>query len=200
MTIENAGSEPVVNEGDAGSEPKQVSYESHRKLLDQRKADQLKLKTLQDQISAISQERETHQNSSLEEQKKFKDLWENERKKNAALADQFNGLTKSVSESKKRAALSRELGTVKKDEYLRFADFDSIVVGEDGEVDLDSVKDVATRFKRDHSDLLAAAPGKILPSGAPRSPSMIGNKPDISKMSMAELLVYNSEINASRQK
>jgi uncharacterized protein YdbL (DUF1318 family) len=193
MSTENVGNDNQ-HEDSVSDTSKQVSYESYQKVLNQRKADQAKVKELTQQMQALMQERESANTTALEEQKKFKDLWEQERKKNASLSEQFNGLQNSITESKKKAALAKELGPVKREEYLKFADLNSIVIDESGEVDMDSVRDVAAKFKKDYADLVSASPAKGLPSAAPKA-STATTKVDFSKMSMDELIRYNSELN-----
>lgn len=141
-----------------------VAYETYKKVLDQRKADQAKARELAAEVERLRSEREAEQEAKLAEQKRFEELYAAEKKKAEDLSNKIKEAeTKSVMQ-KKRDALKQALGGVKRDEYLSFADLNSVLVLEDGTVDPDSVKAAAAKFREAHPELVAARQTAPLPN------------------------------------
>ena len=178
MTTEN--NEPMVKEKEL------VEYETYKRVLDQRKADQSKARELQAELDLIKAERENAEAAKLAEQKRFEELYASERKKSEDLTSRIKQAETQAATEKKRAAIKSSLGGVRKDEYLSFADLDSIVILENGQLDTDTVKAAANKFREAHPELVASKETSRLPND-----SAIGFQPPKGKplheLSMAEL-------------
>jgi hypothetical protein len=151
------------DESDVRSE-ETVAYETYKKVLDQRKADQAKARELTAEVERLRSERESEQEAKLAEQKRFEELYAAEKKKAEELSARIKDAeTKSIAQ-RKRDALKQALGGVKRDEYLSFADLNSVLVQEDGTVDADSVKAAAAKFREAHPELITSRQATPLPS------------------------------------
>lgn len=154
----NAGSEKSEGAGSAGEndDEEQVSYATYKKLLDQRKADRERARELQAKLDAAEAERGDAEKARLAEQQRFKELYEAEKKRAEELNGKLSSMTQAQIEARKREALKAELGGVRKDDYLKFADMSAIQVNEDGTVDTDAVKAAAAKFREAYPELVTA--------------------------------------------
>jgi hypothetical protein len=178
MTTEN--NEPTVKEKEL------VEYETYRRVLDQRKADQSRARELQAELDRIKAEREEAEAAKLAEQKRFEELYASERKKSEDLTARIKQAETQSALDRKRAAIKTALGGVRKDEYLSFADLDSIVILENGQLDPDTVKAAANKFREAHPELVASKETSRLPNDSATGFQPPKGKP-LHEHSMAEL-------------
>lgn len=169
-----------------------VSYETHKKLLSQRKADQAKAKDLEEKYNALLAEKQANEEQALAEQGKFKEMFEKERQQSQILQDQMREAANRELKFKKEIALKSMLGTLKKDDYLVFADINAIQLSDDGQIDIESVKEVAEKFQNDHPHLLLQESAS-LPNGAPKPPNS-------NKLSYAEWVQLPAKEQKARMK
>jgi len=142
-----------------------VAFETYQKVLSQRKADQVKLKELQESHNAMLAEKQSAEDAAKAEQGRFEELFQTEQKKAQDLQANIDSrILQDVTRSKKNA-LKVELQGLRKDEYLQFADVNSIVMDDNGVIDIESVKNVASTFRESYSDLFAKS--SSLPDSAP---------------------------------
>jgi hypothetical protein len=162
-----------------------VSYETYKKVLDQRKADRDKARELQEQLDALKAEKESAEAARLSEQKRFEELYQKEKTKAEQLAGQIKDMTTQQVERAKTSALKDALG-VSKAEYLKFADLSLITLTEDGTPDPESVKAAANKFRESYPELIPAKSGSKIPGEAPKDGGLPKPK-DPMQMSQAEL-------------
>jgi len=183
----NAGSgDGHEGAGSAEAKVETVAYETYQKALDQRKADQARTRELQAQLDAFKSQQTEAEQTRLAEQSEFKKLYETEKAERTKLADNLKTVTTAQVESRKKEALKAELGGVRKDDYLKFADLGMIQVNDDGSVDMDSVKLTANRFRESFPELVASKQTSKLPheaAGGFQPPP----KKSLSEMSSMEL-------------
>ncbi len=173
MTIDASGVDTTKSEEQAET----VAFETHKRLLDQRKADQAKARDLQAKLDAAMADKEAAETTRLAEQAQWKDLYEKEKKKAEGLGSQLQHLTTSQIESRKREAVKEALGGVRKDDYLKFLDLNAVQLNDDGSVDAESVKAAANKFRESYPELVAVKPAGKIPNeaasgykpGAPKS-------------------------------
>jgi len=149
--------------------PKQddsVAYSTYKRVLDQRKADSSKLKTVEEELNALRAEKASSEEAKLAEQGQFKELLEAEKLKSEELQRSLNDHNSRSIARNKEEALRKELGPLKNDEYLKFADVESISMDADGNIDLESVKQSALKFRDNYPDLLKSE-SSGLPNNAP---------------------------------
>jgi hypothetical protein len=162
MSIEAGSDDKAKTEGED-----LVAFDTYKKVLDQHKASQAKAREAAAQLEALKAEKDEADKARMAEQAKFKELWEAAEKKAQALDGQIKQMTASQIEAKKREALKSELGGVRKDDYLKFADLSSVHLGEDGSVDIESVKATANKFREAYPELVSPKSGvKPLPGEA----------------------------------
>ena len=186
MTVEGKpDASGVKPEASGEGEGDKVSIETYKRTLAQRKADKARADALAEENAALKAEKETAEAQRMADEKRFKDLYETEKKKREASDARINEMTQAQITNAKKSALSKELGGVKS-EYLVFADLASIQMGDDGEADPESVKEAANKFRAKHPELLPAKSGGTLPNNAPKDHTP---KPPklLSEMTAAEL-------------
>ena len=200
MTTGNNGASGVTPpaSGETEQQPEVVSPETHKRLLAQRKADQERARRAEEELAQLRAEKEARDAEQLAAQKRYEELYNSEKAKREAAEKANSEMTQKQVEASKRAALTKELGGLKKDEFLSFADLKSIRMNDDGSVDTDSVRDVATKFRQAYPELLAgkAAPG--MGNVAPADPNPPKEKP-LAEMSTAELRALWEKNHAHRK-
>jgi len=150
-----------------------VSYDTHKKLLGQRKADQLKLKQLEEQLESFTQKQQQAEEAKLAEQGEYKKILsvrEEELRKERELRQSTE---KQINDAYKLNAFYSKLpGKIPRKEYLSFVDLDSIALNpETRDVDMESVQQVVNRFMEDHPTLVKLNDDRRLPADAPKNNS-----------------------------
>ncbi len=143
-----------------------VSYESHKKLLGQHKNAKATIEQLQKEINELRAAREAEEQAQLENEERFEELFRSAQQKVEELEEEKARIYQDSLNERKRNVLKAELGKVKSDEYLQFANFDAIVVTDDGSIDMNSVQEVANEFRQKHSALIEQET-TLPPSNAP---------------------------------
>ncbi len=200
MTTPNTGSaKGSENAGsDDNEEPQTVSLESHNKLLAQRKADRDRARDLQAQLDTFKAAQEEAERARLAEQNQFKTIAENEKKRADTLAAQVTEMTTSRINATKRAAVKEALGGVHKDDYLKFADLSQVQMNDDGSIDPESVKAVASKFRESYPELVASKGKGNLPGNEAAS-SYQGTKPrSLSELKPDELRARLAALSAPK--
>lgn len=150
--VDENGSETQNDESSA--ESKAPSYESYRKVLNEKKTLAAEMKKMQDRLAQIESEKESEEEAKLQSQKQFETLAEKHKKERDTYKQKFDELNNRIVVSAKRSALDAEIGGVLKPEYLEFADLSKIRILDNGEVDKDSLKEVADAYRTEHPHLL----------------------------------------------
>lgn len=143
-----------------------VKYESYKKAVSQKKAAEARAKEVEEELNRIKAEKEAEEENKLKEQNEFKELYEQAQSKLKEAEDKHNQLESSIVTQKKKDLLMRELGRVKRPEYLEFAALDQIDLS-----DPESVKKVAESFRENHSDLIEPTKTTSPQSGDPKDNS-----------------------------
>ena len=161
-----------VNDDNA---PETVSYHTHKKLLAQRKADQLRTQQLQQELEDYKKREAEAAEKSLEEQSKFKELADQRAKRIAELESKEKEREKALLDGSKLNAFRDKLpGKVKNSSYYAFVNLDAIEVDPDTGLPTDeSVEREVNKFVTTHSGLYTPKDGAKLPGEAaqPAGPS-----------------------------
>lgn len=182
-------SEPVVEEKQV------VAWESHQKLLNQRKADQKKAKELEAQLRAMQDQVKQAENAKLEEKQEYKKLYEATKAELETKKREQEEKERIIVNKEKQAALSRELGGLRNDAYFRFAELDNIVIDDSGLVDQNSVRLEANRFRQAFPELIAASQPVRVNSQAPSGANpVVGQQKTAKEMSGAEREAIKKQI------
>lgn len=170
---------PGGNKPNAGGEgddkPKKdvVSYETHTKLLDEKKSLKAKLEEAQKQLDEINRSKEESEKKKLEEQGEYKKLLEAERKQKEELSARLTGIETTMIDHAKRSAVLKNIKGTVMEKYQSFIDVSKVAYDpETGEVDATTAKMVADDFQKEHKVLISSSnvPG-MPPQDAPKGGS-----------------------------
>lgn len=169
-SVSNA-TESVSNESE--TKPETINYDTHKKLLNQRKSDQEKMRNMEQQLNEFMQAQKANEENKLKEQGKFQELVIEREKEIADLKNENINYKTSFDKAVKLSAFREQLGgTVDNSSYYDFVNVDEIVLDPDtGVVDNSSVESVVNQFKQTHSKLYTPKVSKALPNDAPRGPT-----------------------------
>ena len=153
-----------------------VSYDSYQKVLNQRKADQKKARQFEEELRALREQLKAQENAKLEEKQEYKKLYEAQKAELDAIKSAQAEKDRIMVEKEKQSALVKELGGLKRDEYIRFADLKAIVIDDTGEIDMNSVRMEANRFRQSYGDLIKTETPVRVNSQAPSGTSPVLNQ------------------------
>lgn len=159
-----------VDEGNQKKIHETVTYETHKRVLRERKADLEKRRELEAQLEAFKDEAKQREQATLEEQGKHKELADHYKtelsKTQAALTERDEMINDGI---KLQAFKSKIGGEFKNPKYMSFVELNKIDIREDGSVDEGTLEMAVNSFLKEHgSDLLNRSTGRKLPSDAPR--------------------------------
>ena len=172
---------PEVNPDPIVPEDNSVAYETHKKLLSQRKKDQEVMKEMSDRLDAFDKIEEGKKTKQLEEQGEYKKILAEREDRINSLQDQINQDKQMRSNSQKESAFIQALPSkLLNPAYLSFMDKEGIAIDPDtGSVDQGSLKQVVDLFMKDHSHLLEQPQGKNkIPNNSSASPNNMLNVDD----------------------
>lgn len=175
----NAGSSEVSKED-------KVAYDTHRKLLSQRKKDQEKLAAIEAELESYRAEEQKRELKKLEDKGEYEKILSSYKEENSRLKNQIDeGKRRSVESAKLQAFVNSLPGKLRNQQYLAFVDTNEIAVDpETNTVDEVSLKRTVDDFLRDHSSLIE--PEKV---EAPRLPNRSSERTTITnEMSNEEKL------------
>lgn len=160
----------VINESVSDtSEDKSVKYETHQKLLSQRKNDQVKIQELQQQLQGLTDQQKQAEEAKLAENEEYKKLVDVRTQELESVRQEKDSLLQSVNDSLKLNAFIEKLpGKIKNSKYLSFVNTDDIVFSDPAtrEVDTASVDGVVSKFMEEHSHLVETGKVGKLPANA----------------------------------
>lgn len=90
----------------------------------------------------------------MRKNEKWKELYEKSQKEKEEEMQKLITHEKRFEKSVKIAALKQELGGTIKEAYLDFADLDSVTMGENGSIDIESLRTVANQYRKEHGQLI----------------------------------------------
>lgn len=152
-----------------------VSYQTYKEVLDQRKADQKRLKALEEELGLVKTKEKEIEEKKLRDKGEYQKLLDARDKENAELKSKFSEMEKNlVDGTKLQAFLDKLPGKIKKNEFLMFVDLEKIPFNpETKKVDESGLSMVVNEFVRDYSDLIQTSSKKILPGDAPNPVSTL---------------------------
>lgn len=168
LDVSNA---PETASGSTENKPDTIAYETHKKLLSQRKSDQEKMRGLEQQLNDFVSAQRTSEENKLKEQGQYKELVDQREKEIESLRQENVNYKSSFDKAIKLSAFRDQLGgTVDNSSYYDFVNVDEIVLdAESGVIDMASVEQVVNQFKQTHSKLYTPRASKALPNDAPQT-------------------------------
>lgn len=152
-------------DGSAAASEETVSVPAYRKLLTQRKNDQEKMRSLQEQLDVINNEKSASAEAKLQEDGEYKKLIELKDAELLKFKEDNGILANEIHRSTKRQAFFGKMeGKLKKNAYENFIDFDSIVIDPSSQqVDSMSVDAAVKSFLDEYGDLVDVGQAKTIP-------------------------------------
>jgi len=176
-----------------------VSHETYKRLLAQRKADQEKMRSLEEKaktLSVLEEEKAKLAEEKLKADGNWKALLDAREAKIQELSEKYNSVTQEKSryeqqfvEATKLQAFNDTLGgKLKHREYYNLVDTSAIALDpETGAIDKESLKKYADKFLKEHKELVAFSKPQI----DSRAPKSVGTqKAGVDKMTPDELREY----------
>lgn len=132
-----------------------VRYDTHRKLLEEKKRTQEKNRLLEEKLAAFESERERLAREELEKQGNFQKLLEQERLEKQKLELEHKTLVESLYNARKISAVKKHIqGSVYDEVLQKMLPVDGIAINEDGTVDENTAKLVAQEFEKSYPGLV----------------------------------------------
>jgi len=170
---ENGGGAATPETSGKGSEDKSqersVSYESHRKLLGEKKNLASKLDGALSKLAEYEAEKEAATQAKLEEEGRFRELLEEEKRKRQETEDTLNSYKTQVENSVKFNALKSTLGAEIPYKYASILDFSKIKMTDDNVPEEMSVTEMCEFVRKEYPEIvIKSEAGGNLPNNAPQ--------------------------------
>jgi hypothetical protein len=172
MTTTTAGAsgadDQLASGDDQNKQKDTVRYETHLKLLDEKKRVQAENARLAAELEKVQKEREVKAKEELEQQGNYKKLLEQEREQLKKVQDDHNSLLGNIMDARKRTAVLRHISGKVPDEVVsKLLSVDGVATNEDGSINEDTAKLVAQDFEKTFPyAVLRDARAGNLPNGA----------------------------------
>jgi len=162
---------PELVRDESVNKPETIAYDTHKKLLGQRKSDQEKMRGLEQRVADLVNANEEAEEVKLKEQGKWQEMAGRSETKVKELESEILGYKDSVNKAVKLTSFRDQLGgTVDHPSYYDYVNVDEIMIDQEtGVVDTSSVEQVANQFKKEHPKLYTPKVSKSLPADAPQA-------------------------------
>lgn len=126
-----------------------VSYETHRRLLDEKKREQQARKELEARLQAFENEKRTQEEEKLRQQGEYQKLLQLKEEKLKAYEQKFESIESRLQTATKINAFIKAAGTDLEEKWLGLINPKDIQIRpDDGEVDMLSVQNAVETFKK----------------------------------------------------
>jgi hypothetical protein len=186
MSVENLEGNSVVDPAISDDGKNSVAYETYERTLAQAKKAQAKNKEVQEELNALRAEKDAESKSRLEEQNKYKELYEASEATAKQAREETATLVAAQIITRKKEAVAAHIGAVHKPEFLQFLNLDNIDLDNP-----DSVIEEATRFKAEYPMVLKTASTPLPNGAAPGTPADLKSK-SIADMTDDELARFSA--------
>lgn len=173
-TKEGSGNPPAASSGttaanqassDIPPSDKPVSYETHRKLLKERKE-------FEEELTRLRTEKADKEKKDLEDRGEFQKIAQNEKQRADEAAAKLAEYEQRFEQAKKLKAFLGALGSEVDEKFFGFLPVEQIAIDpETREINMTSVAKAAETFKTQYPELLRSKTGVKLPSAAPQGNS-----------------------------
>lgn len=146
---------PGDNNDNLDTNSNSVSYESHRKLLNEYKQSKTKLSEIESKYQEIVKRLEQEEEVKLKEQQKWREIAEKKEKELKNAVEQITFLNKKHQNKIKEDHFKKALGADLKKAFMQHVDLDSIQLDEKtGEIDEMTLQNVVEKFKDEFPELV----------------------------------------------
>lgn len=136
-------------------------------------------------ISEYDAKLKAHEEAKLKEQQKWQELYERAKKEKEQTLQERQREKELYFNAVKKSALKSELGGKIKDVYLNHADIQAIELTENGEINPESLRNVANKFRQDFPELIPASGSSNITGRAPQDTAPKTEKA-VSEMTLEE--------------
>lgn len=171
-----------------------VSYETHRRLLDEKKREQAARKQLEAEVEAFRAKERQIEEDKLRQQGEFQKLLQLREQENESLKGKLNSFESRFQAASKINAFIKAAGTDLDEKWLRLVDVNSIQFrpDQDGEIDMMSVQSAVETFKKTWPEAFKPK-GSQIPAEMPNGQGYITesewkNLPDKKKYKQNQIL------------
>lgn len=172
---------------------KTVSYDSYARLLNQRKTDQAKLRTANEQLAEIDANKTAKAEADLKEQNKWQELAEQKETEANEYKQKFINVENSIVRAEKINAFENGLGEkLAHASFVNHINVDAIALTDDGNIEVDSLNAEINRFRAEYGGTLTVKTNiPTLPSNAPNEsvPKGIEAMSSAERQAMRKLLL-----------
>lgn len=190
MSEENkGGSAAAAQDSNSAAEEKEafVSRKAYEEVTRDMHKNKQKAKELEAAFNELQAQLRAQEEQKMQEQERWKELYQKREAELEQVKRQAQEQNNRYMRSVKMSALKQEIGANIRDEYLQFANLDSIALTEEGTIDPESLRTVANEFRKQHGQLLPKQENVNITGQAPSS-SDVSKPVDISKLSASELV------------
>lgn len=151
-TNQNASGEPENTSGDPEKkDPETVRYETHRKLLGEKKEVQEQNRKLQAELERIRAEQEEKENKELEAQGNFKKLLEQAQGELKKEKEEKSSILKEIQDARKKQAILKNITGVVPHKIHMLLPVDMVTLDESGTPEETSAKSAAQFFEQEYA-------------------------------------------------
>ena len=170
--VNPGGSGEIPNKNDPNEAPTSkdsVSYESFKKVLDEKKSVQDRMKSLEDELNKFRSEEKKREEAKLREKEDWKKLLEQREQELTDYKQKFEGLNTQITEGRKLSAVLSQITGEVPDHYLGLISTDDVAVDpETGMPDTASALRVAKEFEKRYPEVIKRRAANGLPANAPQ--------------------------------
>lgn len=151
---------------DAQIQRNSVSYESHQKLLNEKKKRDEDLRLAREELKKFQDERKIMEETALREKEDYKKLFESREAELKAEREARQGIENQILDSKKMRSFLQNVGTPIPEKFWGLIDLDRIAVDPaTGTIDDVIVKNYADEFKKNYFEITMNRGPKIPDNG-----------------------------------
>lgn len=152
---------------DVQKEESFVSKEAYTNVSNDMHKYKSKSRELEARLAELEAEAEAERNQALEEQGKFKELYEKERAQREELLQATTAREKEIINNEKRRAVINKLGGLQHPDFASHINTDSIEVDEQGNFVPESLEAEVDRIRVNYSSIIKPQTASVPPSKAP---------------------------------
>lgn len=155
------------------------------------------VKESQAQINELRAQLKAQEEAKMRENEQWQELAQRREQELEEVKTQYTQKSTKFETAVKRTALKQELGGKIREDYLQFADLNSIRLDENGIVDVESLRNVANEFRKQHGQLIPQVESSEI-TGHGSSVHEIKQEVDISKMSSSDLMKHYAKLKQAK--
>lgn len=156
MSEENNSGSAAPQENSQSQEQKQdfVSKKAYEEVTKDMHKYKNVLKEKDAKVNELLAQLKAQEEAKLQENEQWQEIAKRRESELEELKTQYTQKSSSFENALKRTALKQELGGKIKEEYLQFASLSEIRMDENGMVDVESLRNVANEFRKQHGQLI----------------------------------------------